>query len=279
MIFPTSAFVHSVFHPSDFSEASRNAFAHALAIALIRQTKFTILHVGDSRDDWTRFPAVRKTLEKWGLLEKESPRSAVFEELAVRVNKIAVKGRNPVSTILSFLKENPTDLIVLSTKARKGLIRLIRPSVAEKIAQKSKTMTLFVPADVRGFVHPEDGSFQIQRILVPMSKTPNPRNAVTYATRIAKIVEQNLEIIFLHVSDVVDKEKAQILNAPFCTGRQIVRPGNVVEGIVEIALKHRTDLIIMATAGHESLLDILRGSTTEQVLRNAPCPLLAVPES
>ena len=37
-------FVHSVFHPSDFSPESANAFAHALAIALIRRTEFAILH-------------------------------------------------------------------------------------------------------------------------------------------------------------------------------------------------------------------------------------------
>ena len=33
-------FVHSVFHPTDFSPASNLAFAHALAIALLRETSF-----------------------------------------------------------------------------------------------------------------------------------------------------------------------------------------------------------------------------------------------
>jgi nucleotide-binding universal stress UspA family protein len=35
--------------------------------------------------------------------------------------------------------------------------------------------------------------------------------------------------------------------------------------------------MMMATAGHEGILDALRGSVTQQVLRQAPCPLLAVP--
>jgi nucleotide-binding universal stress UspA family protein len=34
----------------------------------------------------------------------------------------------------------------------------------------------------------------------------------------------------------------------------------------------------MATQGHHGVLDALRGSVTERVLRRAPCPLLAVPE-
>ena len=79
-------FVDSIFHPSDFSEASLDAFAHALAIALIRQTNLTILHSGADflgEDEWTKFPAVRKTLERWGLLAPGSPRSAVFDELKV----------------------------------------------------------------------------------------------------------------------------------------------------------------------------------------------------
>jgi nucleotide-binding universal stress UspA family protein len=33
----------------------------------------------------------------------------------------------------------------------------------------------------------------------------------------------------------------------------------------------------MATAGRDGFLDALRGSTTEQVVREAPCPVLALP--
>jgi nucleotide-binding universal stress UspA family protein len=36
------------------------------------------------------------------------------------------------------------------------------------------------------------------------------------------------------------------------------------------------DLVVMATEGHHGFMDALRGSTTERVLRAAPCPLLAV---
>jgi nucleotide-binding universal stress UspA family protein len=33
----------------------------------------------------------------------------------------------------------------------------------------------------------------------------------------------------------------------------------------------------MPTAGHRNILDIFRGSTTERVIRHAPCPVIAVP--
>jgi nucleotide-binding universal stress UspA family protein len=44
-----------------------------------------------------------------------------------------------------------------------------------------------------------------------------------------------------------------------------------------VAETQAADLLIMTTAGHAGVLDALRGSTTEQVLRRVPCPLLAVP--
>jgi nucleotide-binding universal stress UspA family protein len=55
------------------------------------------------------------------------------------------------------------------------------------------------------------------------------------------------------------------------------RSGDVVEEILAAAAECQADLIVMATAGHQGFLDALRGSTTERVLRHAPCPVLAVP--
>ena len=57
----------------------------------------------------------------------------------------------------------------------------------------------------------------------------------------------------------------------------LTREGAVEPAIVEVALQVDADLIVMATAGHKSFLDALRGSTTETVLRAAKRALLAVP--
>ncbi|TMA83757.1 MAG: universal stress protein [Deltaproteobacteria bacterium] len=39
----------------------------------------------------------------------------------------------------------------------------------------------------------------------------------------------------------------------------------------------QADLIVMATEGRHGVVDALRGSVTERVVRDAPCPVLAVP--
>ena len=68
-------YVDSVFHPTDFSDASELAFAHALAIAVSRRTDFTMLHAGGKHDvsgEWKTFPPVRRTLERWGYHPSEA---------------------------------------------------------------------------------------------------------------------------------------------------------------------------------------------------------------
>ena len=57
----------------------------------------------------------------------------------------------------------------------------------------------------------------------------------------------------------------------------ILRSGNVVQAIVDAAIELDVDVIGMPTAGHHGVLDALRGSTTERVIRHAPCPVFALP--
>ena len=61
--------------------------------------------------------------------------------------------------------------------------------------------------------------------------------------------------------------------------KRLQKSGEPVEEIIRVAAEEDVDLIAMATQGHEGVLDALRGSVTEQVVRRAPCPVLAVPAS
>ena len=280
---PDLPFVRSVFHPSDFSKASENAFAHALAIALVRQTQLTILHVAPEHlaaDQWREFPAVRATLERWGLLEKGSPRSAVFEELAVQVKKVALRKRKPRASILEYLDEHPTDLIVLATQGRDGVSGWLQRSVAEPVARRSETITLFVPEGARGFVDPEHGELSLRRILVPVDHRPDPRAAVVLATRAAQgLGNGEVSISLLHVGAANEPPALELPEGSAWSWKTELRRGDAVEQILAVADETSADLIAMVTEGREGALDALRGTTTERVLRNAPCPVLAVPAS
>ena len=55
------------------------------------------------------------------------------------------------------------------------------------------------------------------------------------------------------------------------------RSGEVVAEILAAADRLKADMIVMPTEGAKGIVEMLRGSTTQQVLRRAPCPVLAVP--
>ncbi len=273
-------FVSSVFHPTDFSEASHLAFAHALAVALLRQTELTILHADRdfvAEDAWLKFPAVRRTLEGWGCLEPGSPRSAVVEQLEVRVKKVSLRSRSPATAILEYLDDHDTDLIVLATEGRDGLPGWLKPSVAERVARESRTMTLFVPAGARGFVHPREGTIDLSRILVPLAHEPDARAALAVAARVARLAVEPVELVLLHVGDA-PMPAFETPTAPGLRVREDCRPGRVVDEIGRTARELDVDLIAMATNGRDGFLGTIgRGSHTERVVRQAPCPVLSVP--
>jgi nucleotide-binding universal stress UspA family protein len=268
-------FVKSVFHASDFDRESELAFAHALAIALMRQTRLAILHAGDRvEEDWERFPAVRETLTRWGLLEPGSPRHDVFRKLSVEVTKVNAQGK-PAAAMTRFITEHEPDLLVLATEGRKGLARWLHPSVAERVARRTHTMSLFVPKDGRGFVSPDDGSTSLRRILVPVDRLPDPTRAVVLATRAAEALgEPPCEITLLHVGSTHPPANDYPKGERWRFDERL-QPGDVVDTILESGEK--ADLIVMATDGRNGPLDALRGSHTERVVRGAHCPVLAVP--
>ncbi len=273
-------FVESVFHPTDLSEASHFAFAHALAVALIRKVPLTILHSGRdflAEDEWSKFPAVRRTLESWGCLEPGSPRSAVLTQLDVAIKKVNLRKRNPAAAILDYLDKHDTDLIVLATEGREGLPGWLHSSVAERVARETKTMTLFVPAEGRGFVNPKTGAIHLSRVLIPATGAPSAQRALDYAARAAQMGDPPIEFALLHVGDgpMPTLEKP---DDPAFRFREERRHGDVPDEIVRAADEMGADLIAMTTDGRDGFLGALgRGSHTEQVVRGASCPVLAVP--
>jgi nucleotide-binding universal stress UspA family protein len=193
-------FVKSIFHPSDFSNASELAFAHALAIALIRKTKLIIMHARrGEQEDWSKFPGVRKTLARWELLESGSHPATVFQKLGIAVVKVSARG-DPVRVSMQQIQKQQPDLVVLATRGRHGLPLWLKPSVAQAIAQRTNAMTLFVPGGCRGIVS-RDGTIQLRRILIPVDHEPNAREALIRAVRAAEAFgDEAVEISVLHVN-------------------------------------------------------------------------------
>jgi len=271
--------VDSILLPSDFSAASLTAFYHALKAALVAKSKFTILHVSpEGEKDWTDFPGVRETLERWGLLPPGSPKSAV-PQLGIDVKKTVALGESPLKAVLRFLETHPADLIVLASHAHNGRASWLRQSVAEPIARKAGQMTLFIPDGVEGFVSAKDGSISLAQILIPIAAKPRPETALAAAVRLARRLEcQHGTFILLHVGETRSMPEVQCPEVPGWQWKKVNKTGDVIRGIVDTASDQEADLIVMSTDGRNGFLDALRGSHSERVLHHAHCPLLTVPE-
>ena len=100
-------FVTSILHPSDFSEGSHNAFAHALAMALHNKARLVLLHseAFRGRGDWSQFPGIRETLTRWHAIPAGVDEADVLEKLAIDVRKVQITGTRPLAAIQDYASE------------------------------------------------------------------------------------------------------------------------------------------------------------------------------
>lgn len=143
------------------------------------------------------------------------------------------------------------------------------------------------------------------RILVPLDFSGQSRQALPAAVQLAE--QYDGSIILLHVvqppvvlsaipgggqylvprDDAKAVKAAKIhldgLAAEFVPARQsartLVRRGSPCHQIVSAARKLKVDLIVMATHRYGGLRSTFIGSTAASIVREAPCPVLAVHSS
>lgn len=271
-----------ILHATDFAGPSELAFDHALRLALASRGHLYLVHADrpdPSADaDWSAFPGIRSTLARWDLLPADAPASDVAGKLGVRASKAEIGASDAAEGVVRFAAEHLCDLLVLATHAREGLARLLQGSVAETLARRAELPTLFLPLQARGFVDPATGRAGLRRILLPADRSALPGAAASLALRMADALGCTDAV--LHALHVGPADGAPILSvspAHDARVRKTSRQGPVVDAIVEEAAALDADLIVMPTAGHDGILDRLMGSKTEQVLRHAGRPLLAVP--
>ena len=138
---------------------------------------------------------------------------------------------------------------------------------------------------------------KVEKILAPTDLSELSRVGVEYALDLAR--GWGAEVTVYHVAnaaelasykaysmeDLVNKHRkalGQFLNdnfaelLPLVEVRQKVEIGSPATNILEEAERERSDLIVMSTHGRTGLAHMLMGSVTEQVVRNASCPVFSI---
>lgn len=267
---------------TDLGADSVDLFAHALAFVARARAELFLVHIASAdhpEATWRRLPTVRTLLEKWGVVAPNaSPEE--FEKLGIRVHPVEMKavGADMALAVTRRVAELRPDLLMLGTHARTGFERLMAPSVAEPVARDVHRATLFVSDRARGLVDPENGQLRLKRVIVPItSEVPQQRLVDELSFVLDKLGATHVGFTFVHVGSDATVPNLSLPARTDWMWNTDRRTGNVVDQILEAEVAHEADLIAMATHGHDSVLDAIRGSTTERVLRRARCPVFAVP--
>ena len=142
---------------------------------------------------------------------------------------------------------------------------------------------------------------KLKKVLVPTDFSESARHALTYGISFAR--EYEAELTLLHVvenltvgyaSDLFPVPMAEVFQeisgyartelaklgtearAKSITVEEVVIQGKPSAEIMRFARETEVDMIVLGTHGKGVLDQALFGSTTERVVRRAPCPVLTV---
>ena len=298
--------INRILCPIDFSEFSRRALDHAMAIARWYDAQVLAVHVHALGIPVALAPGAPVIVEP--ILMSEVDRAQVARELSafvdaeratgVRVDTRVVEG-TAWREIIAEATAADADLIVLGTHGRSGFERLLLGSVTEKIVRTAPCPVLTVPHAAPDAVPIAPGLFK--RILCPIDFSTTSQAALQWAASLAQ--EADAELLLLHVLETpmatefdafprsglaayrrdyeewsLEQLQRALSNAvrTNCTVNELMSTGIVHREIVRVAREHASELIVMGVAGHRGVGDRVFGSTSQHVVRSAACPVLTV---
>lgn len=302
--------VSTILVPTDFSPQSIKALEYACALGTAFGATLHLLHVNDITVEAPTlaplFPPAREINTKL-LRRLESIADEV--SLPTRGHRSHVRAGKAFDEVCQAARELAADLIVTATHGYSGIKRILLGSTTERIVQHSPSPVLVVREHEREFIASQrrktkrnHRQIRLDRILVPTDFSEHSRHALTYALFFAK--QFGAEVILLNavyphyyatnpdyfVSDyeqlldetrrAAENDMEKLVRATSFGGvsfKTRIEEGHPVQNILEIAAECGADLIVTSTHGRTGLEHVLIGSTAEQVVRYAKCPVLVVP--
>ena len=293
--------IERILCPVDFSEGSRHAVDHALAIARWYNAAITALHVSPPIatapyiDPLVHPPPLVRTPED---LENMRLRLALFVEQEsgdFSITPLVTEG-NIAGEIVRVAETTRADLVVMGTHGRSGFQRLILGSVTESVLRHARCPVLTVPPTVPDAV--PVGPRLFRRILCAVDFSPSSLKALDYASSLAQQGDAALTIIHV-VEPIADYRTGGIVEGlddkalqtaaerhlgELVDGRLKGRPqvtqslgvGKPAPEILRVADQRAVDLIVLGVAGRGVADIIWFGSTANQIVRRATCPVLTL---
>jgi nucleotide-binding universal stress UspA family protein len=303
--------IRNILCPIDFSDYSRRALDHAVAIARWYGSTITVLHVFSAapvaayRPGPPGFEAFVMTRVDRDLLLVEMKRFIEQESTPEVAIETSIREGSPASEILKLAAEVKADLLVTGTHGRSGFERLLLGSIVEKVLRKASCPVLTVSPRLPDAVPASPVLFK--RILCPVDFSDCSRQALNYAMSLAQEADAHLTVMHVmgyELDDMPDlyhtmmtderrsladyrrrreEEARRELNeivpdtvAESCTVETLMVPGKSGREILRIASERQSDLIVIGVQGRGAADLMIFGSTANQVVRAATCPVLTL---
>lgn len=231
------------------------------------QSRLVLLHVGDLPVD---------ALDR--MLADATPYGASYIDAAVRVEPGPV-----VETLLRVAGESDAGLIVIGTRARRGIARLLLGSTSAALLQQSDRPVLLVPPseiDVLTLSH-DRVMLHLGSVLAAVDLAESNDAQLAWASHFAALAKQRLELLTIAADEAVSnhdvaaalKARGQELT-PVAPTAFIVRRGDVGEEIARCAKAEQSGLVVMGLRqrGRGS-----PGTIASRVMETHDALVLAVP--
>ena len=293
--------------PVDFSPASARALDHALVLAKWFGAGITVLHVQHGAYLPADEPGGRRPLvsEVWDYLPRLQARLTKFAEPALRAASpelpvdLEVREGEVVEEILDRASLLPADLLVLGTHGHGGLHRLTLGSVTEKVLRRAACPVLGVPPLAEGEA-PEPLLFGTIVCAVDFSEAS--RGALRYASELSREAEAHLVVAHVVEELPSDEELASSTHPGRDFGavrrvdalerlrafvshekrdlevarEDVVLAGKAWRAIAALARQREARLLVVGVHGHVPFGERVFGSTAHHLVREGPCPVLAI---
>jgi nucleotide-binding universal stress UspA family protein len=264
---------------TDFSSASKMALLYALSIARRHSSKLFVVHVSSSQSEGT-------LMDAWRAGQTEIMDHFMAGRLTGVQHQLLVKSGDVWTVLSQLIAEYGIDLVVLGTRGRTGVWKLLLGSVAERIFRQAPCPVLTAGPSISG-QDPETGP---QRILVPTGFAPQSLNAVGYALWLAQELHSSLALLHV-VTDPSTQDQERIRSERLARLHALIRSdeqlpswpeffvefGSAPEKILETAARWNPNLIVL---GLHHIDEALRTETTwakaYEIVCKANCPVLTV---
>lgn len=275
----------------DGSEFSRAALIESSNWIKRHGGKIIMVHaVYFDEEEFTIAPEQREKRFEIGKNICYQTRENVSAEFNIEVESIVCEGEPP-EVIVDIAREKRVELISMGTYGRKGLKRLIMGSVTSKVI-------LNAPCDVMVVKRPcSECRGEYKSILVPFDGSEFSKKALERACDLSKadraeitvlyVIPRYEEMIEFFRTDSIKRamldEANRILDGAKAIAKErgvtiaaTIKEGHAGDNIIETAEMLKNDLIVIGTYGWKGVSRAIMGSTTERVIMNASCPVLAV---